>query len=211
MRHVASGRGLPERVPATALLRLGWLPPQAPPDGRPHTSPAPPARGLHSDPAPPEPRPPSPPPPAAPVGWLRPAAPGRVHHYITALPGHLLHQAPDGPPRSCRSQTRAPWLTLPALRWQRPSCRCAPRAPPPAPSRSGAQGGWQRCSQSCPPQEPTSTQVISPSEQHLFREQEGSFPGNGTRSRGLGKSSRSWCSEELSRVFWIQNWKRAAL
>ena len=183
--------------------------------GGPHTSPAHPACGPHSEPAPPEPRPPSPPPPVAPVAWLRPAAPSRVRRYITALPGHLLHQAPRAGLRLTARRGAAgarrgrPGSPFPPS--ETAASRLQVRARPlPRPGAAHSVAG-RDAQGPAGPQEPTSTQVISPSEQGLFREQEGSFPGNGTRSRGIGKSSRSWCSEELSRVFWIQNWKRAAL
>ena len=59
--------------------------------------------------------------------------------------------------------------------------------------------------------EPLSTQVSPPSEQRLLREQEGSFPGCGTRSRCIGRLLWPRCCEEPSRVSLIQSCKRAAL
>lgn len=65
----------------------------------------------------------------------------------------------------------------------------------------GASRRWLSASRS------VATDCTSP-ERHLLRGQGGSLLGSGTRATGSGTWPCYLCSEELSRVFWIQNWKR---
>lgn len=65
----------------------------------------------------------------------------------------------------------------------------------------GASHRWLSASRS------VATYFTSP-ERHLLRGQGGSLLGSGTRATGSGTWPCYLRSEELSRVFWIQDWKR---